>query len=123
MTGEFYKDVLHRLLRRMRRVRPDLLDTGNWWLLHDNAPSHKSIIVHQFLSKMQVVSLDYPLYSPDLSPQDCFLFSKLKLKMKGKQYESKEEIESAVTRELDNVQVEAFQKAFTNQLVLSIVLH
>ena len=60
------------------------------------------------------MSLDHPPYSLDLSLPDYFLFPKLKLKMKGKRYESKEEIESAVTRELDNIQVEAFQKAFTN---------
>jgi len=56
ITGAFYRDVLDRLLKRMRRVRPELLDSGKWWLLHNNAPAHKSIIVQEFLTKRQVVS-------------------------------------------------------------------
>ncbi len=114
VTGAFYKDVLNRLLQRMRRVRPELLDSGNWFLLHDNAPSHKSIIVQQFLARRQVVCIDHPPYSPDLSPPDFFLFPKIKLKMKGQRYESIEAIEAAVTRELNLIETEAFQKAFTD---------
>lgn len=114
VTGAFYKDVLDRLLKRMRRVRPEMLDSGNWCLLHDNAPSHKSIIVQQFLARRQAVTIDHPPYSPDLSPPDYFLFPKLKLKMKGQRYESIEAIEAAVTRELRSVEVEAFEKAFTD---------
>lgn len=114
VTGAFYKDVLDRLLKRMRRVRPELLDSGNWWLLHDNAPAHKSIIVQEFLAKREVVCINHPPYSPDLSPPDYFLFPKLKLKMKGQRYESIESIEEAVTRELNGIEPEAFQRAMGN---------
>lgn len=68
-------DLSHWLLKRMRRVRPELLDSGNWQLLHDNAPTHNSIIVQQFLAKRQFVCIDYP-HNLQICPLDFFLFPK-----------------------------------------------
>ncbi len=31
------------MVRRIRRVRPEYREDGSWRLLHDNAPSHRSI--------------------------------------------------------------------------------
>ena len=39
---EFYREAMDRNLKRLRRVRPDKAQSGNWFLLHNNAPSHKS---------------------------------------------------------------------------------
>jgi len=41
----FYEKILKRLLRRIHRVRPELHRTGQWMLLHDNAPAHCAIRV------------------------------------------------------------------------------
>jgi hypothetical protein len=38
-----------------------------------------------------------PQYSPDLSPPDYFLFSKLKMKLKGRHFADFGEIQEAVT--------------------------
>lgn len=56
-----------------------------------------------------------PLYSPDLSTLDYFLFPKLKPKIKWQLYVSIDGIVAAVTSELNSVWVEAFQKSFTDQ--------
>jgi len=53
-----------------------------------------------------------PLYSPDLSPPDYFLFSKLKLKLKGLHFANVAEIQEPVTDELKKVQKEEFLAAF-----------
>jgi hypothetical protein len=45
-----------------------------------------------------------PLYSPDLSPPDYFLFPKLKMKLKGLHFVDVAEIQEAVTDELKTVQ-------------------
>ena len=33
-----YKDVMERLLNRIRRVRPGMCESGDWFLLHFSAP-------------------------------------------------------------------------------------
>ena len=73
VNSVFYEDVLKRLLRRIHRVRSELHRTGQWMLLHDNAPAHYAIRVHQFLAQHGVPVLDHPPYSPDLASADfCF---------------------------------------------------
>jgi len=73
----FYEEVLKRLLQRIHRVRPELHRAGQWMLLHDNAPAHCVIRVHQFLAQCCVPVLNHPLYSPYLAPADFFLFPRL----------------------------------------------
>jgi histone-lysine N-methyltransferase SETMAR len=51
-------------------------------------------------------------YSPDLSPPDYFLFSKLKMKFKGLHFADVAEIQEAVTDEVKKVQKEEFSAAF-----------
>ena len=49
----------------------------------------------------------YPLsppYSSDLSPSEYFLFPKLKMKLKGLDFEDVAEIQEAITDELKKVQ-------------------
>jgi hypothetical protein len=53
-----------------------------------------------------------PLYSPDLSPPDYFLFPKLKMKLKGIHFADVAEIQEVVTDELKKVQKEEFSAAF-----------
>jgi hypothetical protein len=48
-----------------------------------NAPAHSVAIIPQFLTQKQVATLSHPTYSPDLSLPEYFLFSKVKLKLKG----------------------------------------
>ena len=76
---KFYLIVLVRLWKRIRRVRPEYLAPGSWFLLHDNAPVHRAVAVQEFFARKQACVLNHPPYSPDLSPCDYFLFPKLKL--------------------------------------------
>ena len=80
ITGAYYLKVLKRLMTRIRRIQPEYRDPEPWSLLHDNTPSHTSLIVRQFLAWDQVCVLNHPPYSPDLAPCDFSLFPKLKLK-------------------------------------------
>ena len=51
-------------------------------------------------------------YLLDLAPCDYFLFSKIKKAMKGKQFESSENIKSSTTDILKAISKEDFQKCF-----------
>ncbi|UYV73952.1 hypothetical protein LAZ67_11001570 [Cordylochernes scorpioides] len=72
ITGEYYLNVLKRLIARIRRIRPEYRNEDSWCLLHDNAPSHSSLIVRRFLAKNNVCVLNHPPYSPDLAPCDFY---------------------------------------------------
>jgi transposase len=55
-----------------------------------------------------------PPYSPDLSPPDYFLFSKLKIKLKEIHFAVVAEIQEAVTDELKKFQNRNFRQLFRN---------
>jgi D-alanyl-D-alanine dipeptidase len=83
----------------------------DFFLLHDNAPAHKSTSVCQFLTPKNVTTLYHLPYSPDLSPPDYFLFPRLKMKL-GLHFEDVAEIQEDVTDELKKVQKQEFSAAF-----------
>jgi hypothetical protein len=62
--------------------------------------------------KHNVTVLPHPLYSPDLSLCDFFLFPRLKKMLKGRRDENIEAIQSAVTMELTGIPKEAFSSCF-----------
>ena len=101
-------DVLDRLLKRIRQVRTAKFQSNEWFLLYDNAPSHNAGIAKKFLVNRNVAVLHHPPYSPDLAPADYFLFPKSKFSIKGWHFQIVEEIQCAVTRELNNISKTAF---------------
>jgi hypothetical protein len=71
--------------------------------LHDKAPAHSAATIRQFLTQKQVATLNHPPYSQDLSPPDYFLFPKLKPQLKGTRFDTIEEIQKAVTDQLNKI--------------------
>ena len=88
INAVYYKGIMERLLNRIRCVRPGMFESGDWFLLHDNAPSHNATIVKQFLAQRKVTVLDHPPYLPYLAPADYFLFPKVKSHLKGCLFDS-----------------------------------
>ncbi|UYV82242.1 K02A2.6-like [Cordylochernes scorpioides] len=110
VNSAFYLEVLRRLKRRIARVRTDIKDTVK--LHHDNATSHTAFIITNFLARSNTPVIPHPPYSPDLAPCDFFLFPRLKREMKGKHWETVENIQHHVTTFLRSIPVEEFQGAF-----------
>ena len=71
----------------------NLLTTGDWQLHHNNAPTHTSHLVQNFLAKHQITQVTQPHYSPDLVPCDFWLSPKLKSPLKGKRFQTIDEIQ------------------------------
>ena len=65
-----YLAFLRRLRDAVRMKRPEKLRTNSWFLLHDNAPAHRSVLVNCFLAENNVTTLEHPSYSPHLTPAD-----------------------------------------------------
>jgi histone-lysine N-methyltransferase SETMAR len=41
---------------------------------HDHVPEHQMVMVKDFLAKNNVTTLEHPPYTPDLAPDDFYLF-------------------------------------------------
>ncbi|CAD6998270.1 unnamed protein product [Ceratitis capitata] len=97
----YCRQVLKRLRKRDNRVHPDI---GCYWIIHhDIAPCHTALSVSQYLASKGNAVLQQPSYSSDMSPWD----PKTKSVVKGTHFLSIEDIQSAVTRELTDIPVEA----------------
>jgi len=84
-------------------------EIANMWLFnHDNAPSHTSFAVREFLAQHNIITLPHPPYSPDLALCDFFLFPKLKTHLKGHHFGTVENVQAAATRALNNISSEDF---------------
>jgi hypothetical protein len=56
--------------------------------------------------------IPHPPYSPDLEPCGFFLFPKMKLKVKGRRFDTNEEIQAESQGVLDTLTEKDFQEAF-----------
>jgi hypothetical protein len=82
--GEITNAVYYNgVMERIRRVEPGVCESGDWFLLHDNAPSHNATIFKQLLAQRKATAFDHPPYSPDLAPPYYVLFPKVKSHLKG----------------------------------------
>jgi transposase len=50
--------------------------------------------VREFLASKQITVLEHPPYSPDLAPNDFFLFPKIKELLKGRRFDDIDNIRS-----------------------------
>ena len=86
--------------------------SGQWHFHQDNAPIHNSILVTDYLTKMDIKTVPHPPYSLDLTVCDFCLFPKLR----GCRYETIEEMKEAVTKVIDTLTQEDFNGAFQKLL-------
>ena len=88
-----------RFRKRFLGKRPALFKSGQWHFHQDNALVHYSILVTDYLTKMDIKTVPHPPYSPDFFPCDLWLFPKLR----GCCYEAIEEMKEAVTKVIDTL--------------------
>lgn len=112
VTGRYYRDVVLKKLKKYYQKRRSVSGYRHARLLHDNAPSHTSELVKQFLKSENVTVLPHPPYSPDLAPCDFFLFPKIKKFLSGRRYKSRQAIGSAVSQCLRDIPKSAYRDAF-----------
>ena len=99
VTGRLYKNAV------LKKVK-------EFYLLYDNASSHKCEVVKSFLASEKVKVLNHPPYSPDLSPCDFFLFPRLKKMLSGNKYTSRCSLGSAFYQCLQQIPKEDYLSAF-----------
>jgi hypothetical protein len=110
VNGKFYCEVLKRLREGIWRKRPEKWKKNNWFLHHDNAPAHTSFDVRQFLTSKNITVIPHPPpYSPDPAPCYLFLFPQMKLWLKGRRFDTTEEIHAETQEVMDTLTFENFQ--------------
>ena len=60
VNGKFYCEVLKRLREDIRHKHPDKWKKNNWFLHHDKAPAHTSLVVWQFLTSKNITVIPHP---------------------------------------------------------------
>ena len=111
VTGKFYREsVLTQLVDFYQKCRLRTRVRGIK-LLHDNSPAHKFATVQGDLKESGLNVLDHPPYSPDLSPCDFWLFSRLKEMLAEHRFEYRSGIGSAVYQCLQHIPKEDYWAA------------
>ncbi len=86
------RDAIHQKHPRLR------------WVLHmDNAPAHnaRNTKLHMLFTGMQRIK--HPPYSPDLAPSDFRFFSRVKKNLRGKHFDTLDDLEDAVDDEISSI--------------------
>jgi len=82
VNKETYNDTLRRLRDAIRRKRSDKWRTNSRFLLHGNAPAHRSVLVKDFLAKNKVTTLEHSPHSPGLV-QMILTFPSTEIRIEG----------------------------------------
>ncbi|KAJ4442473.1 hypothetical protein ANN_04059 [Periplaneta americana] len=102
-NADYYCRFLqHHLRPALRRKRRHLV-VQNPIILHDNARSHTAAAVKDLLHRWLWEILEHPPYSPDMSPCDYDLFTKVKEPLQGTRYNTRGELIRAIGRSIRNI--------------------
>ena len=112
VNEKYSVEVLKEFRKSFRLKRPALFKSGQWHFQQDNTPVHNSILVTDYLTKMGIKTLPHPPYCPDFAPCDFRLFPKLEENLRGRRWETIEEMKETVTKVIDTLTQVDFHGAF-----------
>lgn len=81
-------------------------------LHHDNASSHTARQTNDYLKEKNIEIMSHCPYSPDLSPNDFFLFPNVKQKMRGQRFSSPQEAVEAFQNHVFEIPTLEWRKCF-----------
>ncbi|UYV70892.1 GRM3 [Cordylochernes scorpioides] len=109
-----YLGIMRCLREAVRLKRPERWQNNDWILHVGNARPHTAHVVLQFLAKHSTIQIPHPPYSPDLAPNDFFLYSKLKMNLKGRKFDNVDMIQAESKATLRNLSKSDFISCFDN---------
>ncbi|XP_046685374.1 histone-lysine N-methyltransferase SETMAR-like [Homalodisca vitripennis] len=114
INGEYYILVLKQLIKdHFPKKQPD--PVGLWKLHHDNARPHVANTVLQFLPKKGIETVPHSPYSPDLAPNNFFLYAQAKKELKGRRFPTATAAIKIVETILKVLSKEGFEHVFSNE--------
>jgi hypothetical protein len=103
---------IHSLRENVRQKIPELWSNHDWLLHLDNATADTSLKTTDFVTNNNIVIVPNPPYSPDLAHCNFTLFPKLKMKLKGRHFETVSDIQRESQAVLDSIKDNDFHGAF-----------
>jgi hypothetical protein len=92
---------------------PEMWTATSWLLNHHKAPAHTALSIRELLAKNSIPTLPQPPpNSPALSHSNYFLFPKLKIILKGRRFQTVEDIITKVTNDLKAILQTSFDQCF-----------
>jgi hypothetical protein len=102
VNNQLYQDVLVRLRDAVHRKKPELWENETWVLHHNDALADTSLVICSYLAERQTSTAAYLPCSPDLAPAGFFLNPKLKTTLKGRCFQTIEDIQENVTNPMNS---------------------
>jgi hypothetical protein len=90
VDSAYYCDILRRLHENVRRIRLELWRQKYWFLHHDNAEIPTSFFTGEFFIKNNMTVVPHPFHFS--------LFPRLKIKVKGRHFDTIEMVEAEALR-------------------------
>jgi hypothetical protein len=87
-----------------------------WELPHDNARLHTAYILQECMAIIKMAEVPHPPYTPDLAPSNFFLFPETKIKLKGRRFDTVEEIHVDGTKHPNKVTLPGCMSKVTEML-------
>ena len=110
-----YHQQLIKLHRALRKKRPHYRKKHDKLIfLHDNAPSHMSTMVQNYLETLKCEVLPHPAYLPDLALFDCHLFSSMGHALAERHFDSYEDVQKWLDECLSRKMRNFFGVVYTN---------
>ncbi len=99
--------MLARLREKVRRKRPQLWKMNgeyrNFLLHHDNATPHTGVLTLAALGENKIDMVAHPPYSPNLAPNDYFLYPEIKSRLWGRVFRNIPEVQAATEQVLREI--------------------
>jgi hypothetical protein len=74
VNANYIVEALGMFIKILRKKRPQM-EAGDWLFHWDSAPVHTTTKVTDWLAARDI---EHPVFSPDLTPADYFLFPRVK---------------------------------------------
>jgi hypothetical protein len=94
INAVYYSSLMVQLKYILKEMRREKFTKAGLFL-HYTAPSHRALATHKKLAYLVFQFLDHPLYSPDLTLSDYYLFPGLKKQLKDHHISSDTEVIAA----------------------------
>jgi hypothetical protein len=111
VTRQYYLEVMKHLHEAIRKKKPDASRSNRWMLHADNAPAYITINPSVFGGTRGNSHYTSSLLAWSRT-SGLFLFTKLKMSLKGRSFESSDSIRENSLADLRSVPNEAFKKCF-----------
>ena len=84
-----------------------------WWNLHcDNVPAHSACLIQDFMTIHCITQVSHPSDSSDLALSSFWLFRELKSLLKEKTFQTLDDIQEPVMRQLMVITKDDFAQCF-----------